>query len=155
TVTGHHGDPFVIDWDKDGDLDILSGSDTGGIQWAENQAGAGKPAQLVAFKVLIPPGPPVTYGEVLKEADIKGPLGSQRIWVDDYNGDGKLDISVGDLVYLVSPADGVTEAQMKEKSAEWTKSIQEESQKRNEAKDDKERGEAAVRMQKLFEERTK
>src|SRR5687768_8661885 len=44
-VEGHHGDPFVIDWDNDGDLDILSGSDNGGIQWAENRAGAGKPAE--------------------------------------------------------------------------------------------------------------
>ena len=31
-----HGDPMVIDWDGDGDLDILSGSSNGGIFLAEN-----------------------------------------------------------------------------------------------------------------------
>src|SRR5262245_53264590 len=25
-IDGHHGDPFVVDWDGDGDLDIVSGS---------------------------------------------------------------------------------------------------------------------------------
>src|SRR5688572_32602457 len=27
---GHHGDPFLVDWDGDGDLDLLSGSAQGG-----------------------------------------------------------------------------------------------------------------------------
>src|SRR5262249_40815456 len=111
TVEGNHGDPFVIDWDGDGDLDILSGSDHGGVQWAENRAGPGKPAQLAPFTVLIAARGQVNFGEVLKETDITGPLSSWRIWVDDYNGDGKLDVFVGDLAYLLSPADGVTETQ--------------------------------------------
>ncbi|MFO0887737.1 MAG: VCBS repeat-containing protein, partial [Isosphaeraceae bacterium] len=34
-IEGAHGDPFVIDWDGDGDLDVLSGSSNGGVQWAE------------------------------------------------------------------------------------------------------------------------
>src|SRR3954453_12186981 len=63
TVEGHHGDPFVIDWDGDGDLDILSGSDHGGIQWAENLAGRGKPPQLAQFKVLIPGGAHADFGQ--------------------------------------------------------------------------------------------
>jgi hypothetical protein len=37
-------------------------------------------------------------------ADLKGPLGCTRIWVDDVNSDGKLDILVGDQAPLVSPA---------------------------------------------------
>src|SRR5688500_13064614 len=35
-IKGHHGDPFMVDWDGDGDLDMLSGSSEGGVQWAEN-----------------------------------------------------------------------------------------------------------------------
>ena len=50
-VEGHHGDPFVIDWDGDGDLDILSGSSEGGVQWAENRAGPGKPPRLEPFRI--------------------------------------------------------------------------------------------------------
>jgi hypothetical protein len=160
-VEGHHGDPFVIDWDKDGDLDILSGSDRGGIQWAENRAGPGKPAQLAPFKVLIPAGGHVNFGDVLKEADIKLPLSSLRIWVDDYNGDGKLDIFVGDNVSLLSPADGLTEQQFREKFADWNKAVTEVSQQRAEqsrkdaTQDNKELQALHERMNNLYQERTK
>ena len=49
TIEGHHSDPFVIDWDGDGDLDLLSGSSEGGVQWAENRAGPGKAAAAGVF----------------------------------------------------------------------------------------------------------
>ena len=153
-VEGHHGDPFVIDWDGDGDLDLLSGSDHGGVQWAENLAGPGKPPQLEPFKKLIEPGPHVEYGQILREADIKGPLSAMRIWVDDYNGDGKLDVFVGDLVNLISPADMITEEQFKERWSVWNKSLQEASQAMNESKEEKDRAAAIERVQKLYKERS-
>src|SRR5688500_1147808 len=68
-VEGHHSDPFVIDWDGDGDLDLLSGSSSGGVQWAENNAGKGKPSELRPFQALIKPGRSVEYGQILKEED--------------------------------------------------------------------------------------
>jgi hypothetical protein len=156
TVEGHHSDPFVIDWDKDGDLDILSGSDGGGVQWAENGAGPGKPAQLASFKVLIPAGGHVNFGDVLREADIKGPISSLRIWVDDYNGDGKLDIFVGDNVYLMSPADNLTEEEFKKKFNAWNKALEEVAEIKNTEKADrKKQQDAAQRVQKLLEDRNK
>jgi len=154
-VEGNHGDPFVIDWDGDGDLDILSGSGHGGVQWAENRAGPGKPPQLAQFKVLIPAGPQGEFGQILKEKDVQGPLSSLRIWVDDYNGDGKLDVFVGDMVNLLSPADGVTAEQFKEKFAVWNKSLQEASEKMNAAKEEKERVAAIEKVQQLYGERSK
>jgi hypothetical protein len=154
-IEGHHGDPIVIDWDGDGDLDIVSGSDHGGVQWAENVAGRGKPPQLAQFKVLIPGGAHAEFGHILKETGIKGPQSATRIWIDDYNGDGKLDIFVGDLVNLLSPAKGITEEQFKEKFAVWNKSLQDASQKMNDAKEEKERTAAIEEVQKLYGERSK
>jgi hypothetical protein len=39
-----------------------------------------------------------------------GPLMSTRVWSDDVNGDGTLDILVGDQLTLYHPAEGVDEA---------------------------------------------
>src|SRR4029079_733795 len=95
TITGHHSDPFVVDWDGDGDLDLLSGSSEGGVQLAENRAGPGKPPQLQKFRPLIKHGKQRGFGQPLREDDLKEPSSCTRIWVDDFNSDGKLDILVG------------------------------------------------------------
>ncbi|HEV3003413.1 MAG TPA: FG-GAP-like repeat-containing protein, partial [Pirellulales bacterium] len=107
TIVGHHSDPFVVDWDGDGDLDLLSGSSQGGVQWAENRAGPGKAPQLQPFRSLIEAGPQAQGGQVLYDEHLTGPAGCTRIWADDVNSDGKLDLLVGDLVTLVSPANGL------------------------------------------------
>jgi hypothetical protein len=109
-IQGNHSDPFVVDWDGDGDLDLLSGSSEGGVQWAENRAGPGKPPQLEPFQTLIKRGPQGEDGQILRGADLKEPSGCTRVWVDDFNSDGKLDILVGDCV-AVSSSEGHTDAQ--------------------------------------------
>jgi hypothetical protein len=70
---GCHGDPFVIDWDGDGALDLLSGSGSGGVQWARNRAGKGKPPELGPFEWVIKPGPPVEDWQLLSEEQLTGP----------------------------------------------------------------------------------
>ena len=128
-IMGHHSDPFCIDWDKDGDVDLLSGSTNGGVQLAENTAGAGKPPELKAFVLLIEPGPQTGQGEMLKESDLTAPTRSTRIWVDDINEDGKLDVLVGDNTTLTSPADGLTEEECKAKEVEWQAKMEDLSKK--------------------------
>jgi hypothetical protein len=120
-IQGNHSDPFMVDWDHDGDLDLLSGSSEGGVQWAENVAGPGKPPKFKVFQTLIKPNAVVPRGDRLSEADLKGPTRATRIWVDDVNSDGKLDILVGDSVTLIEPAKGLTDEEFKTKSAEWQK----------------------------------
>jgi hypothetical protein len=153
-VEGHHGDPFVIDWDGDGDLDILSGSSEGGVQWAENRAGPGKLPSLEPFRTLIGRGPQIEYGSIIRDADLKGPLSDTRIWVDDINSDGKLDILVGDRTTLLSPADKVAEGEFKQKFADWQRSLTEASREMNASDGDpKKQDEARERYQKLYAQR--
>jgi hypothetical protein len=123
-VRGAHSDPFVVDWDGDGDLDLVSGSSEGGIVWAENKAGKGKMPDLKPFRTLIEPGKMVEHGAPLREADLTGPTRATRVWVADVNGDGKLDLLVGDSVTLVTPAKGVSPEQLKKKLAQWQEEFQ-------------------------------
>jgi hypothetical protein len=154
-IEGHHSDPFVIDWDGDGDLDVLSGSSSGGVQWAENLATREKPLQLKPFQTLIAAAPRDAYRHVLRESDLQGPLSDTRIWIDDFNADGKLDVFVGDNVTLRSPADGLTESQMKVKSDAWNRSLMEASKKQQAAgNDEQKQQEAQKQVQELFNKRS-
>ncbi|HIF32149.1 MAG TPA: VCBS repeat-containing protein [Planctomycetaceae bacterium] len=120
-IAGAHSDPFVIDWDGDGDLDLLSGSSSGGVQWAENLAGKGqKRPVLKSFKTLIEAGKRTTQ---VSENELTGPTMATRIWVDDVNSDGKLDIFVGDTVSIQTPAKGLSNAEVKTKLAALDKEI--------------------------------
>ena len=115
----------------------------------------GKPPQLKPFRSLIGRGPRLEKGQILRDADLKGPLGSTRIWVDDVNSDGKLDILVGDMVPLVSPADKVTEYEFQRKLAAWKRSVAAADRERNSASLDQEkREEAAQRHQMLYDQRS-
>jgi FG-GAP-like repeat len=124
-IAGHHSDPFCIDWDGDGDIDLLSGSTNGGVQLAENTAGPGKTPKLKRFVSLIDPSPQDKPGGMMKESDLKAPTRSTRIWVDDVNKDGKLDVLVGDSTTLTSPAEGLTESEADAKATEWQEQVTE------------------------------
>jgi len=120
-VEGMHSDPFVVDWDGDGDMDLLSGSAQGGVFLSENTAGPGKTPVLSAFETIIEPaGYPEAGGGMVPTA----PAGSTRVWVDDVNGDGKLDLLVGDTATLTSPAPGLTEEEMQQREAAWQEKMQ-------------------------------
>ncbi len=155
TIQGHHSDPFVVDWDGDGDLDLMSGSSVGGVFWAENTAGTGRLPELKPFETLIEPGRRTPSGKPLTEDDLQGPAQATRIWVDDVDEDGSLDILVGDNVTLVSPADGLSEDALADKLEEWNKALREVSAKlagKNVDKD--EQDEARQRFRELYASRS-
>jgi hypothetical protein len=160
-IKGHHSDPFPVDWDGDGDVDLLSGSDQGGVQWAENTAGRGKSPALTEFEAIIEPGRTFEMGQLISEEELTGPSSSTRVWVDDVNEDGKLDILVGDDITLVSLAKGVTKKEYDQKFAKWRKDQEAASEAYSAASKDVKEGEsneqqqaAQKRLQDLYEKRT-
>jgi hypothetical protein len=153
-LPGAHSDPFVIDWDGDGALDLLSGCSDGGVYWAKNRAGKGKVPELLPFEPLIKPRPQVGDGQIVREEDLTGPTSASRIWVADINGDGKLDILVGDSVRLVSPAKGVTETEFKKKYADWQNDFQAALKDLNSNTDEKARPKAAEEYNKVYNRRS-
>jgi len=52
-----------------------------------------------------------------------GPNHSSRVWASDYNGDGKLDLLVGDSVTLSQPAEGLTDDEFEKALGAWQKDI--------------------------------
>lgn len=154
-IDGYHSDPFVIDWDGDGDLDLISGSSNGGVQWAENIAGKGKLPQLRPFQALIKPGRSIEYGEPLNEDELTGPTTSTRVWVADVNGDGKLDLLVGDSVTLLAPANGLSAEEFKKKFAAWRNAVAAASKElSSQSADQAKRTKANEAFSKLYNQRT-
>jgi hypothetical protein len=153
-LPGAHSDPFVIDLDSDGALDLVSGCSDGGVYWARNKAGKGKMPDLEPFRPLIKPSKPVQHGPPLREGDLTGPTHATRVCVADVNGDGKLDLLVGDCVTLVSPAKGISEEEFKKKYADWDKEFKAALATLNSAQDDKSRQKANEEYQKLYKQRS-
>ncbi|XAM00020.1 FG-GAP-like repeat-containing protein [Phycisphaeraceae bacterium D3-23] len=120
-VPGMHSDPFVIDWDGDGDMDLLSGSAQGGVFFAENTAGAGTTPELKAFEQVIEPA---GYAQAGAGPTPTAPAGSTRIWIDDVDGDGKFDLLVGDSARVVSYPEGMTQEESQARQAEWDETTQ-------------------------------
>lgn len=116
-----HGDPFLVDWDGDGDLDLLSGSASGGAFLFPNDGSKTEP-KFGARQTLVEPFGHRGEGEPrFGDAHYVAPASDTRVWAADVDGNGKLDLLVGDMVTLHFTAAGVDEATARAKDAEWAK----------------------------------
>ena len=117
----HHSAPHLADWDNDGDLDFLSGSATGGVLYSENTGTRQKPVWSEFKQLVAPP----EASAVEQQASRISMGQSTRVWATDFNGDGLLDLLVGDCVNVVGPAEGVSVDVFKKKLAEQKQKMKE------------------------------
>jgi hypothetical protein len=111
--------PILIDWNQNGNLDLISGAADGGVYLSINNGKVGNP-DWTDWTVLIPPPlDELTANEQDLANEPKERSGhSSRVWVGDFNRDGLLDLLVGDCSpgYLPHPGIAVEDFWNKERA---------------------------------------
>ena len=152
---GRFSSPHFVDWDGDGDLDIVSGQVYGGIYYSQNIGDSKQPKwkAFVEWQPKIPEASGFLGRDKIQDArkDLK-PWAYTTVCVADYNNDGKLDLIVGDMTTLEEPAEGLSD---KEFDANYLKLRQKEDEMHDARKKSKEYQETYQKELKALREETK
>ena len=112
----YHSAPHLVDWDGDGDLDLLSGTGNGGVVFAENTGTRSEPSWS-EFQQLIPSSD--KQEQTTANGGVIEPSPSTRVWATDWNGDGLLDLLVGDCASIVNPKEAMDTAEFARRTQEF------------------------------------
>jgi hypothetical protein len=113
---GAHANPVIVDWDGDGRWDIVTGSGDGGVYWYRNIGARGQP-RFAAPVALVPKHEGVGYSELLDPGREPRPGIRSQIAAVDYDGDGKIDILLGDFCTYLQIKKDLTSKQRAELAA--------------------------------------
>ena len=93
---GGHANPVAADWNGDGRFDLVVGAHDGSVSWYEN-IGAAKAPAFGERQVLVEAKSSMKFlTQYLEPGEAPKPGVRAQICVTDYNGDGRLDLLVGD-----------------------------------------------------------
>lgn len=118
TAPDSHSDPHLVDFDGDGDLDLLTGGANGGVYISINSASGSQP-QWGSFVRLV--DAKEDFNVLGKTDENATPDRASRVWTYDYNHDGKLDLLVGDSTEIVEPLADSTPEEFAKAKADFIK----------------------------------
>lgn len=123
-VPGGDAGPVVADWDGDGANDLVVGCGDGSVVWFRNEGDNESPELAASVELVV-------AGSIRKDSESNDDQRGSRskICVTDYNGDGALDLLLGDFQVESVELPALTEEQLAEKAeidARWEELMQEQ-----------------------------
>lgn len=117
----YHSAPHLADLTGDGKLEFITGS-AGGKVYISYNAGTRAEPQWSEFEVLLDIQSEHELFAMEEHVEPR-PGRATRVWATDWNGNGLLDLVVGDAITIASPAAGLTEEEFKAKRTEWEEAV--------------------------------
>ena len=112
-IVAPHGDshPVLADWEGTGKPGLVLGCGDGSVVWYSN-AGTRAEPKLAAAQTLVAAPPQQNFNDARPSKETT--RGSRaKVWVGDWNGDGRLDLLVGDFSMTYGETPKLTEADKK------------------------------------------